>query len=651
MTKRGLEFEDLYRLRFAKDPQISPDAAGVAYVVSTASRSDDDYLTEIWIAGDANPSPLTSGKKDSAPRWRPDGSWLAFIRVDEKLKSQIWLTSAHGGEERKMTSEPGGVNEFCWSPDGSKIAFTANTLLDPHEDYEKVPLRITRAGFKSDGQGLIRNRRRHLFSVAIGEGHTQRLTEGDFDVRNPAWSPDGGRITFSSAIHESRDLDFVSHIFAVDSSGGTPEQLSDWEGTASHPVYSPDASRILFAGKPSPRSDTHTRLFLMDANGGVPRELDHVLDRNVMVGAPGYPGAPPRFTAGGESVVFCARDGGCTHIFVVPSAGGKAIKVVGGEERVAGSFTLAGSPQKVAFVLSAPEIPADIFTATLDGEDETRLTFLNDECLKDIAMAPQKRRTFTAPDGTQLEGWVVAADDSRVLRPLLLDIHGGPHNAHGPSFPSTYLYRQVLAGLGWAVLLVNSRGSDGYGEEFFGALTGGWGENDFDDLMSAVDDLVDEGVADPGRLALTGYSYGGFMTNWITTETDRFAAAVTGGCICNLISDTGTTDLGGFTSLEMGGEAFEIQERYAQLSPITRVSEVTTPTLILHGENDDRCPIGQGEEWFFALRRQKKIVEMVRYPGASHLFIVEGRPSHRIDYARRLVEWIVEHAGRSPEET
>ncbi|MGH2759880.1 MAG: alpha/beta hydrolase family protein, partial [Actinomycetota bacterium] len=304
------------------------------------------------------------------------------------------------------------------------------------------------------------------------------------------------------------------------------------------------------------------------------------------------------------------------------------------------------------FVVSAPDIPADVFVAKADGSGERRLTDLNRELLDEVKLHTAEPRTFTAPDGRDVHGWLVRGD-GKGPRPLLLDVHGGPHNAWNPAFlPSAHIYQEILAAQGWSTLLLNPRGSDGYGEDFFTAVRGSWGLADEHDFLSAVDALVDEGLADPQRMAVCGYSYGGYMANWLTARTDRFSAAVAGGCVSNEVSMYGSSDLGYWIGAhEMGAELHEARERYAEVSPISYVENVSAPTLLLHGERDDRCPVGQAEEWFVALRRRGIEVELVRYPGASHLFILNGRPSHRLDYSRRIAEWVTRHVGanhRSP---
>src|SRR5581483_1467854 len=287
-----------------------------------------------------------------------------------------------------------------------------------------------------------------------------------------------------------------------------------------------------------------------------------------------------------------------------------------------------------------PDIPGDVCIADVDGCNEERLTNLNEDVLDEVQLHAWEERTFKAKDGLEVHGWVMTGDGPSP-QPLLVDIHGGPHNAWNPVFDAVHIYHEVLASQGWSILRLNPRGSDGYGEKFFTGVVGGWGEVDTQDFTAGIDGLVKEGIADPDRLAVCGYSYGGHMTNWLTAKTERFKAAMSGGCLSNYTSFYGNSDMGYWIGVfEFGSEPWEARKKFAKLSPISYVEKVTCPTLLLHGENDDRCPIEQAEEWFVSLRRRGVEAELVRYPGGSHLFILNGRPSHRIDYNKRIEEWM-----------
>ncbi len=656
-AKRSLTFEDLYRLKDASDPQLRPDGGCVAFVVGTVDKDADTTNRSIYVVDSTGgePKTLTRGKSDTAPRWSPDGRFLAFQRSEEGKRPQIWLLPTGGGEARKLTDLRNGVTVMQWSPDSARLAVTAivdiglSDEADPEPDEDpdaehkrraSAPVVVRTNAFKVDGTGLLGTRRVHLSVVDINTGEARTLTSGDLSVGSLAWSPDGKRIAYSASIVADRDVWGRSHLFAVDASGGEPKDVATWDGSAGAPTFSPDGERILFVGSPGPAAG-HSRLFIVASDGGAPEPLLTDFDRNVMVGGPGYPGAPPRF-CGADTVLFCARDRGCTHIYAAESR--EATKLVGGGDRVAASFSIAGT--RMAYMVSAPDCPSDVYIAGTDGSDEQRLTDLNRELIDEVRLHVAQPRTFEAPDGTPIHGWLVRGDGDGP-QPLLLDVHGGPHNAWNPAFlPSVHMYIEVLASKGWSVLLVNPRGSDGYGEAFYRGVVNGWGENDQDDFLCAIDDLVAEGLVDPDRLAVYGYSYGGYMTNWLTSRTDRFAAAVSGGCVTNIASMYGTSDFGPlFAVSEHGFELHEGRARFAELSPLSYVEHVTAPTLILHGESDDRCPIGQAEEWFSSLRRLGCTTELVRYPGASHLFILNGRPSHRVDYSRRIVDWLTQHVG------
>lgn len=636
-----LVLDDLYRIAVPSDPRLRPDGGAVAYTLTTADRDSDQNQAEIWLAvpGSA-PRRLASG---SMARWSPDGRLLAFLRpVDGQ--AQIHLLPMEGGEPRRLTSAPLGAGAPVWSPDGGRIAYGGpHGDLDPH-----APVVADTLEYKADGAGLLRGLTTHLFVVDVATGDTVQVTEGGFHAGEPSWSPDGRRLAFAASMAPDRDLVVESAVYAVDATGpapGKPERLTGpdvictgaWWLTAPDRDGAPDGEgqgqgdRLVVAGLRE--AIGHTRLYTLGP--GALDEVETGLDRNVMTGAPGYPGAVPALL--GDDLLFCARDQGRTHLYRLPSGptaeagkAGKAEKIVGNDFTVSGVSVAAG---RVAWVASSPLSAGDVY---LDGEPLTH------HALPDVDLFTPRPRTFTAPDGTTIEGFVLRDETLTTPGPLLLDVHGGPHNAWSPAFDGAHLYHQRLAADGWTVLLVNPRASDGYGEDFFTATVGAWGLADDQDFLTAVDDLVAEGVADPDRLAVAGYSYGGYMACWLSTRTDRFKAAIPGGCVSDLASMAGTSDLGSLI------KAYECRGDLQAQSPITQVARVTTPTLLLHGDSDDRCPAGQAEQWFAALREQGVPVRLVRYPDASHLFILNGRPSHRYDFNERIITWLEQWVTGSP---
>jgi dipeptidyl aminopeptidase/acylaminoacyl peptidase len=640
-VSRPLELEDLYRLPMVSDPQISPDGSRVAFVVTQADREKDTSKSQIWTVASDGSAParkLTSGDRDSTPRWSPDGRWLAFVSArGDKPKNQVWLLPLDGGEAQALTSEKGGAGGPVWSPDSKRLAFLS--AVDDGADIEDPavknrPVVTSTMQYKSDGAGLLGTKRMHLFVTKL-DGKAKQLTSGDFSAGMPAWSPDGKTLAFASSMHEGRDLDLASHVYVLPAKGGKPKALTSGQTQAAVTTFSPDGKTILYAGALH-IGVGHTQLFTVGLKGGSPVGVSGALDRNVMIGGPAYPGALPRYLPDG-TILFCARDQGSTHVYQAPST-----KLVGDDWSSVSGLTASSDGSRLAYVLSTPETSGEVWVADGDGANPRQLTTFVSEALDDVDLFRPEARQFEAPDGTAVHGWVLRDPKAATPGPMLLDVHGGPHNAWNPHFDGLHLYHQVLASKGWTVLFINPRGSDGYGESFYtGLVKDGWGRADTDDFLTAVDALVDEGVADRSRVALTGYSYGGYTTCWLTATTDRFKSAVAGGVVSNLVSFSGTSDIGvGFASIELGALPWEDPDRLASMSPFTFVDKVTAPTLIIHGERDDRCPIGQAEEWFSALRARGIETELVRYPGGSHLFILNGPPSQRVDWCRRVIEWV-----------
>jgi dipeptidyl aminopeptidase/acylaminoacyl peptidase len=675
---RRQRIADITTFALPSQPALSPDGREVVYVLTTVDAAADKDASSLWRASVPAPGSarrLTSGTADSAPAWSPDGTKIAFLRADGG-PAQLWLLPAGGGEPERLTSLPLGAGAPAWSPDGTKIAFGAPVDLAamPGEDdaarakRATAPLVSSRINGKADGAGLLGTIRKHLHVLDLGSGAVRQVTEGDWHAGDPVWSPDSARLAFGAATAPDADLRYRAPVYTVEVSGGfaRPRQVALADGIGAPAAWTPGGAALIVAGTQAvPFGHLHLLRVSLAAGGddaagatGSVTDLAGSLDRNVMPGGPGYPGGLPALADGGRTVLFCVRDRGCSHLYAVAADGSaQPLPLVTGAGRVVSGLSVAeggggSAPRGTAVVvLATPDSYGELVAVDLATGTETVLTA---HCAgngaggaKDVELYPREEREFTISDGTVVQGWLIRDPGATGPGPLLLDIHGGPHNAWNGAADPAHLYHQVLAERGWTVLLVNPRASDGYGEAFYTATAGAWGTADAGDFLEPVDALVAEGIADPARLAVTGYSYGGYMTCYLTSRDRRFAAAVAGGAVTDLTSMSGTSDSGHELSHWEWGSFSPASRDFTASDPIARVTEVTTPTLLLHGESDIRCPVGQAEQWHVALRELGTDTQLVRYPGASHLFILNGAPTHRIDYNQRVVDWVEQYSSTS----
>ncbi|MBO0787596.1 MAG: S9 family peptidase [Actinobacteria bacterium] len=660
--------DDIARLRQVADPQVSPAGAAVAFTVSDPDLESNTYRHQIWLAplglADGGPHPFTGHGHEVLPRWSPDGRRLAFVSAPPgDGPSEICiLPVATGGERIVVCSWHAPVTELAWSPDGSRLAFVAREPDagqygkpgQPREGKDMPPRRLTRLIYRLNGAGWTIDRPSHIFVVAAdGSAAPRSVTPGPFQADGAAWSPDGSTIAFTSARHDSWDLDLANDLWMVRADGTPePERLTDGGSLYARPSWSPDGRRLAYYVNPTPlEHPRHRQVGVLELSSRRQQVLTSGLDRNCqllgLLTGPSWVG---------DRLLFSAEDSGNVHLYQAKADGtGKPEIVVGGDRWVPEWSWAAGM---LAFVAATPASTGELVVRSLSaadpqhGESEERaLTALTQPFADAVSLGSPQRFIARSADGSEVECWAIPPAGARPGEkyPTLLNVHGGPFTQYGNRFMDEF---QLEAAAGFGVLYSNPRGSSGYSEQWGRAVRWpecesdpgtGWGSVDFEDVMACVDTACERFAwIDPARLGILGGSYGGYMTSWAVGHTDRFKAACSERACNNLATMEHSADIAGFVRSYVGRDHLSAPEAYARHSPVSYVKNMTTPLLILHSEDDLRCPIAQAEELFVALRLLGREPVMVRFPAENHELSRGGSPRHRIMRANLILDWFRE---------
>ena len=644
MDPREVKVKDLRDFVYVSDPQVSPDGRKVAFVHTAIDYENNGYVKHVWmhdVQTQVN-TQFTHGQgKDSHPRWSPDGSKLLFLSNDRQpeKKTQLYVINSGGGEATLAADLETGVSSPRWSPDGENILFTSR-VWEPEKPESDVVV-VKRIWFKLNGVGMFAGKRVHLFKVKLG-GEPVQLTRGEYDVDAARWSPDGSKIAYVSNMQEDADMTFVRHIYVMPAEGGDPVRVTEQRHEVSAISWSPDGSEFAYFGHDFHATGaTNTEIWVMDSEGGEPRNLTAGFDRSVGRGVGSdlrmsTPSPGPVWSSDGSHVYFLTGDIPFASVYRVSKETGKVEQLTDGI--TVDGFSYSSDFQVQAYNAMNATSPCELYVS--DGAGTRKVTGFNDEALNALAVSTPEHFMWTNEVGEEIDGWVMKpprfSPDEKY--PTVLQIHGGPLGIYGDGI---FLEFQLLASAGYCVIYTNPRGSAGYGEEYGASLNGRHGTVDYRDVMDFTAQALERfSYLDGDRLGVTGGSYGGYLTNWIITQTERFKAAVTCRSTCNRHSHHGYSDFGykhGVSGNQ--GYPWRDEDMLLEQSPIRFARNVKTPTLFIHSENDLRCTIQQAEEFFVALKELGVDTMLVRFPDENHELSRGGQPKHREERLRHMLGW------------
>ncbi|HUZ00571.1 MAG TPA: S9 family peptidase, partial [Thermomicrobiaceae bacterium] len=620
----------IYGFTSAGDPQVSPDGTRVVYALGKVDPESKKSSSQLWLCGidGSDARRITwSGERNGGGRWSPDGSRIAFVSDRVKQAGIFVLSADRPGEARELTHHAQGITDLAWSPDGTRIAYT--TAVDPANPGEESrpadapsAVRVTRRiDYKQDGQGYLGDTRRQVFVVDVASGERRQLTSEPVDHNFPQWSPDGKTI----AVQIPNRNGMCSQLGLIDVAGGETRRVGPETGVVGVWSWSPSGNRIIYGGD---TVNTHQLdFFVLDVASGASRRLTDDLQVLPVGGMPGQQAPSQPVWLDDHQVLFHAVRGGASGLHVIDAEAGTLEPVYSWQALNAG-MSVDDARRYIVQGQASLESIGEISVFDAQSHTARVITNYSAPVLAESPAAQWERFDVQRGDYT-IEAWLLkpADFDGSKRYPVILDVHGGPNGFYGYGFNAT---QQVLATNGFLVVFSNPRGSSSYGRDFTQQVSLDWGGEDFKDLMAVVDRVLERPYADPQRTGIVGYSYGGYMTSWTIGQTDRFEAAVCGAPCFDLESMYGTSDISHtFGEMQWGGAPHQRPDWYHDHSPSTYAHRAVTPTLIVHGEADERCPIGQGEQMFIALQKANCEVEFARYPGGSHGFTRLGPPEHR----------------------
>jgi dipeptidyl aminopeptidase/acylaminoacyl peptidase len=651
-TRGGLQSSDLYKLRSIGDVRLAPDGRRIAYLVQQADRPGAPY-SQLWITDASSGRAIRLGDEmggASTPAWSPDGRQIAYVGREEQ-RPMLTIAGADGSAPTPLAEitgtnhpVPAAGNRVAWSPDGKQIAFIS-AAPGPEIDANGDPMVITRYLYKpTASEGLTRfndNRRLHIFVVDVATKRIRQLTRGNYYEHSIDWSPAGDEIAFVSNHEADPDRFFNYDLFAVRVADGSIRPLTETKSAEYQPKWSPDGTMLAYTATKRPLTSSETTMedthvWVMNADGSGRRELGGGIDNRQ---------GAPQWTRDGKSVCFTVQERGNVRLVRLSLDGGAPRALVHNRGSV-GAWSI-GRDDAVAYTFSTPSAPADLYLSRAAdvGSAPRRLTDENRDVLAGKAIADVEALTYKSFDGMAIEAFLTKPlglrPDSK--HPMIVMIHGGPHGQQGPSFNSK---AQVYADQGWATLMVNYRGSTGYGQRLADAIFKDQNGGDAKDVLAGVDAaLARYSWIDRDRLGIEGGSYGGQLTNWIITQTDRFKAAIPTAGIANLVSFNYMAYYHDYLAVEFGSFPHEsgLIDRLWERSPIRYAKNAKTPTLFIHGENDNDVPIAEAEQYYIALRDVGVDTAMVRYPREGH-GVRETR--HVVDAIDRSIAWYARYFGR-----